>query len=100
VKNIHSWINYEGHTQPGINFGQLEMEDYDNYQLSVAFKPPATPVQTPTTPTPTPAAMPSASMLFQTPAGAYYPMTPGSNLGPTNLHSTPGFFTSSFMTNV
>src|SRR5688572_32803978 len=44
VKNIHSWINYEGHTCPGINFGQLEMEDYDNYQLSVAFKSPATPV--------------------------------------------------------
>ena len=40
VKNIHTWINYEGHTCPGIDFGQLEMEDYDNYQLSIVFKPP------------------------------------------------------------
>ena len=64
VKNIHSWINYEGHTHPGINFGQLEMEDYDNYQLSVAFKPPATPAPAPSTTTQTPATMPQPSMLF------------------------------------
>ena len=54
VKNIHRWTNHEGHTRPGIDFGQLEMEDYDNYQLSVAFKPPATPVPSPSTPIPTP----------------------------------------------
>ena len=61
VKNIHTWINYEGHTHPGIDFGQLEMEGYDNYQLSAAFKPPATPAQTPTP-------VPSISVSFQAPA--------------------------------
>jgi hypothetical protein len=87
---------------PGINFGQLEMEDYDNYQLSVAFKPPATPAPSLSTPSQTPAAIPLPSMLFQTPDAASYPMIPGFNLGPipyTNP-STPGFPTYSFMTNV
>jgi len=76
ARNIQNWAMYEVRTCPDINFGTLEMEDFDAFQLSNAHTNATASQTTPAQPVGTP--FPATSV----------PMTPGFN-PMVYMHPTP-----------
>jgi hypothetical protein len=90
AKNIQNWVMFEIRTRPDIDFGTLDMEDFDAFQLSNAH---STGSPTQTTP-----AQPAGTLYQNMPTSI--PMTPGfnpmvyMNPSPAPTTSSPSFLPS------